>query len=83
MDVSSPQFWVAGFQIIVINRLLSGDNAIVIALACRNLPPDPVVVDRVNAQGARLHWAAPIAGILLVIGIAQLLKRRRHDPAGA
>ena len=26
-------------QIIVINILLSGDNAVVIALACRNLPP--------------------------------------------
>jgi YjbE family integral membrane protein len=35
----SPQFWVAAVQIIVINILLSGDNAIVIALACRNLPP--------------------------------------------
>ena len=34
--MSSPQFWVAGFQIIVINLLLSGDNAIVIALACRD-----------------------------------------------
>ena len=28
------------FKIIVINLLLSGDNAVVIALACRNLPPD-------------------------------------------
>ncbi|MEP7207779.1 MAG: TerC family protein [Casimicrobiaceae bacterium] len=39
MDFGSPQFWVAGLQIIVINILLSGDNAVVIALACRNLPP--------------------------------------------
>jgi YjbE family integral membrane protein len=35
----TPQFWVAALQIIVINILLSGDNAVVIALACRNLPP--------------------------------------------
>ncbi len=34
-----PQFWVAVFQIIVVNILLSGDNAVVIALACRNLSP--------------------------------------------
>src|SRR6185369_4228074 len=34
----SPQFWLAGLEIIVINILLSGDNAVVIALACRNLP---------------------------------------------
>ena len=38
MEFGSPQFWVAGFEIIVINILLSGDNAVVIALACRNLP---------------------------------------------
>jgi YjbE family integral membrane protein len=33
-----PDVWVALFQICVINILLSGDNAVVIALACRNLP---------------------------------------------
>ena len=38
MEFASPQFWVAGLEIIVINILLSGDNAVVIALACRNLP---------------------------------------------
>lgn len=31
--------WVAVGQIILIDILLGGDNAIVIALACRNLPP--------------------------------------------
>jgi len=36
--VSTAQFWVDVFKIIVINLLLSGDNAVVIALACRNLP---------------------------------------------
>ncbi|MDN5836160.1 MAG: TerC family protein, partial [Nitrosospira sp.] len=35
MDVSSPQFWVAVLQIIAIDIVLGGDNAIVIALACR------------------------------------------------
>jgi len=38
--LSSAQFWVDVFKIIVINLLLSGDNAVVIALACRNLPVD-------------------------------------------
>jgi YjbE family integral membrane protein len=38
VEFGSPQFWVAGFELIVINILLSGDNAVVIALACRNLP---------------------------------------------
>jgi YjbE family integral membrane protein len=39
MEFGTPQFWLAGLEIIVINILLSGDNAVVIALACRNLPP--------------------------------------------
>ena len=37
-SLTSPEIWVALFQICVINILLSGDNAVVIALACRNLP---------------------------------------------
>ena len=40
MDMlASPQFWVAVGQIIMIDILLGGDNAVVIALACRKLPP--------------------------------------------
>src|SRR5687768_17097016 len=37
--MSNSVLWVALGQIIVINILLSGDNAVVIALASRNLPP--------------------------------------------
>ena len=35
----TPEFWIAVGQIIMIDILLGGDNAVVIALACRNLPP--------------------------------------------
>ena len=38
MDMSSPQFWISVGQIIIIDILLGGDNAVVIALACRRLP---------------------------------------------
>ena len=38
LQFGSPQFFIAALEIIVINILLSGDNAVVIALACRNLP---------------------------------------------
>ena len=39
MDMfSSPEFWSAVGQIIMIDILLGGDNAVVIALACRSLP---------------------------------------------
>jgi YjbE family integral membrane protein len=37
--LSSPDFWIALSQIILINIVLSGDNAVVIAMASRSLPP--------------------------------------------
>ena len=40
MDIVSPEFWVAVLQIIAIDIVLGGDNAIVIALACRRLPEE-------------------------------------------
>ncbi len=82
MDFSSPGVWVAALQIIVINLLLSGDNAIVIALACRNLPDKQrkwgVILGAGAAVGLRiiltffaiqlltLPWLKVIGGILLV-----------------
>jgi YjbE family integral membrane protein len=40
MDMfTTPEFWIAVGQIIMIDILLGGDNAVVIALACRKLPP--------------------------------------------
>ena len=38
-DVSRAPFWIGVFQIIGVNVILSGDNAVVIALACMTLPP--------------------------------------------
>jgi YjbE family integral membrane protein len=38
-DVSHAPFWIAMLQIIGVNVILSGDNAVVIALACMILPP--------------------------------------------
>lgn len=38
MDIVDPQFWIAVLQIIAIDIVLGGDNAVVIALACRHLP---------------------------------------------
>ncbi|MBQ0131858.1 MAG: TerC family protein [Comamonas sp.] len=55
-------FWVALGQIIIIDILLGGDNAVVIALACRKLPP---------AQRAKgIIWGTFGAIILRVILIA-------------
>ncbi len=36
----TAHFWLAVGQIIMIDILLGGDNAVVIALACRSLPPE-------------------------------------------
>jgi YjbE family integral membrane protein len=38
MEFGSPEFWIAVLQIIAIDILLGGDNAVVIALASRKLP---------------------------------------------
>lgn len=38
LDISTAPFWIAVLQIIAIDILLGGDNAVVIALACRKLP---------------------------------------------
>jgi len=38
-EMTHPAFWLAALQIMGINILLSGDNAVVIALAVRGLPP--------------------------------------------
>jgi len=55
----SPEFFVALLHIIWINLLLSGDNSIVIALACRNLP------DRQRKQG--VFWGVMAAVVLRII----------------
>jgi YjbE family integral membrane protein len=61
-------FWVAVGKIIWINILLSGDNAVVIALACRSLPP------RERFWGILLGaGAAVLLRVLFTIVIAQLM----------
>lgn len=37
--LQTAEFWIGLFKIIWINIILSGDNAVVIALAARSLPP--------------------------------------------
>ena len=51
--------WDAIVQIIVIDILLGGDNAVIIALACRNLPP--------RQRRAGIIWGAAGAIVLRVI----------------
>ncbi|MDB5598208.1 MAG: hypothetical protein JWN71_252 [Xanthobacteraceae bacterium] len=67
-DVMLPAFWVAVAQIIWINILLSGDNAVVIALACRSLPPKQRFWGILLGAGA-----AVLLRIVFTIIIAQIM----------
>jgi YjbE family integral membrane protein len=55
----SPVFWVGLGQIILVNIVLSGDNAVVIALAARSLPP--------RQQRAAILWGSAAAIVLRII----------------
>ena len=58
----TAHFWVAVGQIILIDILLGGDNAVVIALACRSLPPE------LRTKG--IIWGTAGAIVLRVVLIA-------------
>src|SRR5258707_15437198 len=64
-----PTFWLAALQIMGINILLSGDNAVVIALAVRALPPKERFWGMVRGAGC-----AAVLLILFTGIVATLLK---------
>jgi YjbE family integral membrane protein len=66
-EMQQPAFWVAVGKIIWINVLLSGDNALVIALACRNLEP------RQRFWGMILGAAAAVILRIIFTGIVATL----------
>ncbi|MCP5269947.1 MAG: TerC family protein [Burkholderiaceae bacterium] len=63
----TPAFWIAVGQIIMIDILLGGDNAVVIALACRKLPP------KLRTQGILWGTAGAIALRVVLIFFALTL----------
>ena len=68
MTYDSPEFWIALLQIIGVNIVLSGDNAVVIALAARGLPA--------AQQKRAVAWgsgAAVVMRIVLTIVAVELL----------
>ena len=71
--LSSQAFWIALIQIVGIDIVLSGDNAVVIALAARGLNP----VDRKRA----VMWgstAAVAMRVTLTVVAAELHQDPRH-----
>ncbi|CAM3739707.1 TerC family protein [Bordetella tumulicola] len=82
MELTSAAFWIALLQIIWVNILLSGDNAVVIALAARSLPPSQqkkaitigsvaaivmrILLTLVAAKLLLLPWLKLVGALLLV-----------------
>jgi len=90
-----PTFWLSVLQVIWINILLSGDNAVVIALACRGLPPRErlwgmvigagfasvllIVFTGVISMLMTLPYLKLISAIALVWIAVKLLAPQAHD----
>jgi YjbE family integral membrane protein len=70
MDFSSSVFWTSLLQIIWIDLLLSGDNAVVIALAVRSLPEKQrkvgILLGAGAAVGLRILFAVVVTYLLAV-----------------
>src|SRR5689334_15162804 len=73
MEILSTQFLAALAAIVVIDLALAGDNAIVIALAARNLPPDQrrraIMWGTVGAVGVRVAMTLAVVWLLGVPGL--------------
>lgn len=98
VELGTPQFWLASLEIIVINILLSGDNAVVIALACRNLPGRQrtwgVILGAVGAIVLRIlltffavkllgfSWLKLAGGVLLLWIGVKLIADEEEDDVG-
>lgn len=93
----NPEFWVGLLKIIWINILLSGDNAVVIALAARGLPPEQQRKAILFGSGAAVvlrigltiiaAWLMALQGLQIVGGLlllwigAQLLANEEESDA--
>jgi YjbE family integral membrane protein len=94
--VMHAPFWIGALQIIGVNMILSGDNAVVIALACMMLPPRQrlwgmilgagvavllrVVFTLVVAQAMEYPFLKLVGGVLL-LWVAVKLVAPDHDEA--
>lgn len=97
-EIQQPQFWVALTKIIWINVLLSGDNALVIALACRGLQPKQRVWGMILGAGVAvvlriiftfivvtlmtMPFLKLIGGLALLMIAAKLLVPEKGDEDG-
>ena len=96
--IQTPVFWLALGQIIWINIILSGDNAVVIALAARSLPPVQqkqaiiwgsagavilrILLTFIAAYLLQWPWVQLIGGLLLLYIGVQLLMEEDDGEGG-
>ena len=94
-EMATTTFWVAVGKIIWINVLLSGDNALVIALACRGLAPRQRLWGMIFGAGAavilriiftgivvslmELPYLKLVGGLALIVIAAKLLVPEEED----
>ena len=78
ISLGDPLIWGKLFEIIMLNIVLSGDNAVVIALACRALAPEQRTKGIVLGAGV-----AVILRVLFTVVIASLLNMPFLHIAGA
>jgi len=97
-EMAEPTFWIAVGKIIWINILLSGDNALVIALACRGLKPRHRLWGMIMGAGAAvllriiftgivaslmaLPYLKLVGGLALIVIAAKLLVPENEDEEG-
>lgn len=97
-EMSEPTFWIAVGKIIWINILLSGDNALVIALACRGLTPRHrlwgmtlgagaavllrIIFTGIVASLMELPYLKLVGGLALIVIAAKLLVPENEDEEG-
>src|SRR5947208_3380301 len=98
VEMQQPAFWVAVGKIIWINVLLSGDNALVIAMACRGLEPRQRLWGMVLGAGVAvllriiftgivatlmgLPYLKLVGGLALLVIAAKLLVPEQQDEEG-
>ena len=97
-EMLQPAFWIAVGKIIWINVLLSGDNALVIAMACRGLEPRQRLWGMIFGAGAavilriiftgivaslmELSYLKLVGGLALLVIAAKLLVPEQEDEEG-
>ena len=93
--LQDPNFWIGLMKIIWINIILSGDNAVVIALAARSLPPHQqkkailfgsgaavvlrIILTLVAVKLLALSWLQVVGGLLLLYIGVQLLSEEEEE----